>query len=348
MGKVCIFTSKAVSLRNVGRDIAKVCEAQGHVPRMFNYLIPPTDIFRMCDSAIFLMTFSPVWIGTWLTVYRDITIGKLKGRKWVPAIFYVTVEGRPKKHMVKPWMGRNIRYVAVSNYVKDKLESAGLPVESVVHHGVDFEAVNEALKLVPSVRKHLEKILKTKVIASAVLSPHRRKGIEELLNAWNIVREKSKDVGLYLLTPKDVVPPDGCYVDNKYGELSKAEVLALMGASDITILPSLSEGFGLPLIESNAMGTPVVHCLYPPLTEITNEGNFTFPYDKIQYYDCQEGIEYEFHRYNINNLAEAILEAADLALNKKDEMADRRAKVREHSKGFDIMKLYPKLLSLLK
>ncbi len=348
MGRLCIFTSKAVSLSNVAKDIAKVAEANNYIPRLFKYLIPPTDIFRCCDSAIYIMTFSPVWIGAWLTNYRDVTIGKLKGRKWIPAVFYVTIEGRPKKHLVKPWMGRNVDYVAVSKYVKNKLEEVGLPIKDVVYHGVDFEVVEEARKFVPTIRKHLEKKLGTKYIVSAILSGHERKGIKQLLEAWGKVREQRKDVGLYLLTPSTQVPTEGCVIDNKYGELSKVEVLALMGASDLTVLPSLSEGFGLPLIESNAMGTPVVHCFYPPLSEITCEHNLTFPYDEIIPYDCQEGIEYEFHVYNIKELANTILEGIDIIEKDKDRYADMRNKVMEHVKKFDIMDTYPKLLSLLK
>jgi len=348
MGRLCIFTSKATSLTNVARDIAKVAEAQGHVPRMFKYLIPPTDVFRICDSAIYVMTFSPLWIGAWISNYRDVTIGRIKGRKWIPAIFYVTTEGKLKRHLVKPWMGRNIDYIAVSKYVKAKLEDAGIPVKGVVYHGVDFEAVEEAKKLVPMVRKQLESKLKTKVIVSAVLSGHERKGVKQLLQAWSKVREQNKDVGLYLLTPLTLPAPEGCIIDNKYGELSKVEVLALMGASDLTVLPSLCEGFGLPLIESNAMGTPVVHCLYPPLTEITTEGNITFGYNQVLYYDCQEGIEYEFHVYELKDLVNAILEGVELALNHKDKYEEISSKLVEHAKQFDIMKTYPKLLSFLK
>ena len=88
--------------------------------------------------------------------------------------------------------------------------------------------------------------------------------------------------------------------------------------------------------------------MYPPLSEITSEHNITFPYEDIKYIDFQEGIEYEFHIYNIGELANAILEGIDLIENDRDKYNEIRNKLVEHAKKFDIMVTYPKLLSLLK
>ncbi len=45
-------------------------------------------------------------------------------------------------------------------------------------------------------------------------------------------------------------------------ELTDAELAYLYGACDVTIAPGLGEGFGYPIVESLACGTPVVHVDY--------------------------------------------------------------------------------------
>lgn len=346
--RICLITSKATSLSNVAKDIAKVAMGLGHPARLFSYLIPPVDMFKCCDAAIYVMTFSPVWIGTWLMNYRDVTIGRLKGRKWIPAIMYVTIEGRPKIHLMQDWMGRHVRYYAVSKYVRARLMEAGLPIEGVVYHGVDPEVVEEAKNLVPIVRKKLLDSLGVKHLYVSILSQHPRKGLKQLLRVWENITSELPDTALYVLTPAREPTPPQCYIDNKFGQYTKPEVFALMGAADYVIVPSYCEGFGLPLIEANAMGTPVIHCLYPPLTEITGEHNITFPYSDIRWFDAQEGIQYEFHVYEDKELADAIKQSYDILVNKPDAYKELSSKAVEHAKKFDIFKLYPKLIQALK
>lgn len=68
-----------------------------------------------------------------------------------------------------------------------------------------------------------------------------------------------------------VEPIDGRPVANLHG-IDDGGLAALMRGADVLCLPSLSEGFGLPVIEAMACGTPVVVSDRGSLPEVTGDG----------------------------------------------------------------------------
>ncbi|GIV97975.1 MAG: glycosyl transferase family 1 [Herpetosiphonaceae bacterium] len=65
------------------------------------------------------------------------------------------------------------------------------------------------------------------------------------------------------------------------GTISEEEKLALLRASDVLPFPSRYEGFGLPLLEGMAAGTPVISTDIPVVNEIIRHGEngLLIPYD---------------------------------------------------------------------
>ena len=65
------------------------------------------------------------------------------------------------------------------------------------------------------------------------------------------------------------------------GMISEEEKLALLRASDVLPFPSRYEGFGLPLLEGMAAGTPVISTDIPVVNEIVEHGEngLLIPYD---------------------------------------------------------------------
>ncbi len=65
------------------------------------------------------------------------------------------------------------------------------------------------------------------------------------------------------------------------GTISEEEKLALLRASDVLPFPSRYEGFGLPLLEGMAAGTPVISTAIPVVDEIVRDGEngLLVPYD---------------------------------------------------------------------
>jgi glycosyltransferase involved in cell wall biosynthesis len=59
---------------------------------------------------------------------------------------------------------------------------------------------------------------------------------------------------------------------HSWTNLDEAEVVALVQASDLLLFPSLFEGFGLPIVEAQACGRPVVTSDRSPMREVAGDG----------------------------------------------------------------------------
>lgn len=61
------------------------------------------------------------------------------------------------------------------------------------------------------------------------------------------------------------------------GRLSDAELAGALRRATVLAVPSLAEGFGLPLLEAMAAGVPVVHSDVPALAEVAGGAGVTVP-----------------------------------------------------------------------
>jgi len=345
--KVALLTSKATSLSNVGKDIGYVLHRHGHTPLLLSSLPPYWHVAELCDAVIIIYPASPLYCSHVFLWYRDFKLYEGK-----PIIFYTTIEGKPVMRRLKEWMYRDLEFIANSKYTYEKLIEAGLTVKGIIPHAIVRELVYEAEKLIPLARNNLKKLFPDKVIFGAIAFYHPRKGLENLAEAVAILGKKRKDFVVYLITSqkaKEALSPHEClHIDTVFGKRSREEILAWMGALDYLIVPSLAEGFCLPLLEANSMGTPVIHCAYPPLTEISDPRlNILFEYDRIESVDLEEGIEYEMHIYDPKALASAMEEAIELKRNDEKGYAKRRREVRKVIEKYDAFKHYTKLIRLI-
>ena len=107
--------------------------------------------------------------------------------------------------------------------------------------------------------------------------PH--KNLDGLLRAWPHVRAAHPGP-LFVLAgvepgPRDL--PDGA---KAVGFVPDAEVPALVARAEALVLPSFAEGFGLPVLEAHAAGTPVACSDLPALHEAGGEAAAFFnPHD---------------------------------------------------------------------
>jgi len=335
-----IVVGKAASLKNVGRDVAYVLMQHGHIPRMLTYRPSIYDAGHLAEACIIVFPASPLFGSNNMLFYRDLRI-----HLDMPTCFYTTIEGRPSYKFIREWMLREVEFVANSCYVRDRLIERGFRVEEVVPHGIVRETVENAKNHVSMVERRLKRLHGDKVVFGCLSFWHRRKGLDLLAEAVRVLRSKRNDFVVHLvtnsLTPRTLGRVDGLYYDLKYGERTREEVLAFLGAIDFLIVPSLAEGFCLPLLEANAMGTPAVFCEYPPLTDVGDPRcNFTFEYDDVEWLDIGEGIDYELHVYKPEWLAEAMEQAIDLKLHDKRGYERRSKRCTKVLDKFDALKIY--------
>lgn len=110
------------------------------------------------------------------------------------------------------------------------------------------------------------------VLAIGTLEP--RKGIDVLIRAMAAV----DDVPLVLagqpgwggLDPRRIAADAGLAPDRLrvLGRLTDVELVTVLRGSSVLAVPSLAEGFGLPVVEAMAEGVPVVHSDAPALIEV--------------------------------------------------------------------------------
>ncbi len=102
------------------------------------------------------------------------------------------------------------------------------------------------------------------VLGLATLEP--RKNLGALVDAWRLLDD---DLGLALAGGAgwggaEPQPVPGLM---RLGYVADAEVPRLLRGAEVFVFPSLLEGFGIPVVEAMACGTPVVASAHPSLDE---------------------------------------------------------------------------------
>ncbi len=190
-----------------------------------------------------------------------------------PSALYITVEGPFKIGMRKSFINRNrnVKVITPSYYSKMELEGQGVRVDGVIPHGVDpCEIPNIAVNNVDEPRMisvisgtDLYKIVGIAFLLRAVSrSEYLRSSVKLLLKVppalGSFVRRMAFDLGLKHV---DIIDT---YLDRK-------SLYKLLAEASVYVHPSLSDAFGLPIIEGMAVGTPAVVLDAPPWNEIVTD-----------------------------------------------------------------------------
>ncbi len=260
-------------------------------------------------------------------------------------------EGYPWNLLRSPQAG--VHYVCISKQRRDELlavwRANGQQVEitpQVIPNGID---VMSTLKLSPSVAEfvRMHRLLDRNVILLLPVRLTRRKNIEVAIDVLSRIRRRGVDAVLLLTGVKAPHHParsdaykheleehsvrsgvarEVLFVTDLVGHsLSDHEVIDLYALSDVLILPSRSEGFGLPLLEAMAHRLPIVASDIPVFRELAAGGG--------RFFDLAT---------DTDEIAEMVLDAASEPLTRM-----RRGVVREYDWGSVYRHhIYPLLSSL--
>ena len=339
---------KATSMYEQAKLIKKVFEEHGFDFTLTHYISMYDVIWKKYDVYMWFSVINPSWVVDWASIYIEAK-NAAKGN----AFFYATIEGIPYVHLAQWYSVKYVDFIANSYFTKDMLEKAGLRVVDVIHHAIDMGEVRLAKRLVQQLRRKLENDFPGKTIFCYVGRDDHRKQLDRLMKAIDILNEKAKDRFVLLmhveLRRPDLFKRPNVYITGEFGKLKHQQVLAFMGACDYLVFPSVCEGFGLPVLESMAMGTPVVHAWFPPLSEFSlKEYNVVFDYDDIEYWKTSAEQYFVMHMYDPKNLAEAMIRAMDIKEHYPSEYNDMRSKVAEHAKKWDYRNVYKKFVMKVK
>jgi glycosyltransferase involved in cell wall biosynthesis len=341
--RVAIFMGKAPSLKSVAEDLALVASEYNLTPLVFTDIYPQVVYSGKVQAVIFFYPMDPVHAIDKATYYYDFS-KMLQGA----AVWYTTVEGEILREHVNDPVWRYVEFIANSQYTREKLQRRGLNVIVTIPHGVHRSVVERAKKLAPALRKRVEEELKGTVTFLVVSGAHRRKNLDGLAKAMDILTQRQVFDYTVLGIVEGKPPHEAMYKIADFGSKPRYEVLAAMAAVDYVLMPTQGEGFGLPLIEANAMGTPVLHGLFPPLSEFTDtEANITWQAQEIEYIPPDPvrggGIMFELHKFPPEAIADAIIEAIDIRKNYPSKYEDMRAKALENARQYDSSRLYSKI-----
>jgi len=201
----------------------------------------------------------------------------------LPTVGYLTLDGRPLHQRWQELMGRMSHTVVCSSFAESVVREAGVPVPvSVVPLGVNpavFRPLpRDALTRVP-------RALLDRFVVGFVGRNQPRKQIPILVEAFAEFARGKEDAFLYLHASCRDVGWDLPALLDRFALRGKAgfprDLMPAQGVADevlaqvyslfsILALPSTSEGFGLPILEGMACGTPVVATNYSAMVELVD------------------------------------------------------------------------------
>ena len=283
------------------------------------------------------------------TVFRQTLnfLSKLLGQSQI--VFYGTTEGHSFVDEASLRIARQIKIVAVSNFVKQMLEEIGISVVGVVHHGIDMDD----RRVDAQFYKVLKKRFKNKKIIFTVSANHSRKGLDNLLYGYRLVEQEIKNAylilhseptGYYNLskTAKDL-KLQRLWLTDLFGKLSPTRLNAFYKLCEVYVQPSYSEGFGLPTLEAFRFDKPVIAVDAPPFNEVIKqrENGILVPLRKITWFNFANLILFKMHMYQAEDLAQAILEL----MSNQQYLTKMQENIRKEKYNWSIHKLYPRLLN---
>ncbi len=205
-------------------------------------------------------------------------------------------------------LGRAAAVFTVSEAAKrDLVAAAGIPAERihVTPNGVDASFFSPH----PPEERRAPYLL-----AVGTLEP--RKNLPLLLEAFRLLRREGRDLELRIVGRQGWADslPLGDLVPHVWitGPVPEQDLPALYADAACFVLPSLYEGFGLPLAEAMAAGAPAVASDIPALREVGGEAV----------------------RYADPSAPESFAAAIRAALDAREETEALRAAARERARGF--------------
>ena len=225
----------------------------------------PENIAMAASQGGFGITLFDVWVAI-NEAYHSL-----------PIVAWVPIDHDPVPPRVAEWCikGGNKMIIAMSKHGEQALLKAGVPRDRLryIPHAIDTKVWSADG---PTCRNVLRVPEDAHLTVITAMNKGKRKSFPEMLKAWALFAEARKDAYLYLHTDRfghldgiNLIPllrtikaPEDRirWVNSSQMRAGiAAETLAsIMRSSDVLLLASRGEGFGIPVIEAQAVGTPVI------------------------------------------------------------------------------------------
>lgn len=214
----------------------------------------------------------------WMTEY----IPSMEERRAVVHLAYFPIDGAPITPQWHNWLKNIDVPVVFSKYAYELVKEVIGKNPLYIPHGVDidnFKPLENRGELKSGVfgRENV-------FVVGCVARNQPRKNLPALIKAFSQFAKKKDDVALYMHTQiRDVGwnidelvqrfdVTDKAYCTNSFSAMngvSDQELNQIYNIFDVMALPTLAEGFGLPILESQSAGVPVLVTDCSACTELT-------------------------------------------------------------------------------
>lgn len=232
-----------------------------------------------------------------------------RGFRWIP---YYPVDSNPMPPMVRDRIAGAYKRIAMSKYGVEKTREQGLDCY-YVPHAIDTKSYYPVDKT--EARNRLNLPTDKYIIGTVAMNKGEcpsRKSFVEMISAFTLFKQKHPDA-VYLLHThngenlKDVVHFRELCAQNGL-EMGKDVIFtdpyfALVGADvnfmrdlyssmDVFMLVSMGEGFGIPILEAQACGCPVIVGDWTAMSELCFSGHKIDIKDAFPFYTKQAAYQY--------------------------------------------------------
>lgn len=215
----------------------------------------------------------------------------------IPIASWVPIDHQPAPPKVLDWLRKpNVTPIAMSRFGQAMIEQAGIESE-YIPHAVDTKIFKPTLTLPEGIsgREFVGGVGKFVVgmnFANKAGGFIHRKAVAENFLAFAIFAKKHDDVVLYIhsevygkqsgfMLPNILeacgVPPESVkFVDPiayQYG-ISQKTLAAIYSAWDVGLFTNYGEGFGVPQVEAQACGVPIITSNYAASAELASPDSF--------------------------------------------------------------------------
>ena len=254
-----------------------------------NIVFPISLIFKDSDKIIFTNTITPIFkipFKNYYPVLHDLWVYKSPDTASFAQSFYVKFVIFSIRHAYK-------KIVTVSDTVKNEIVDffKCSPDEvCVVYNTFSFgekPTVSVSEERQQSILSEFG--IKSKKYILSVATLNKRKNIPMLIDAYN--KLDNKDVKLVLVGGASTESFKDVDVKNIIftGYVDDETLKVLYKNALLYVFPSLYEGFGIPIIDAQAFGIPVICSDIPVFREVAGEGAIFFNHKSCD--DLQEKLE---------------------------------------------------------
>lgn len=266
----------------------------------------------------------------------------------LPILAWVPIDHEPLIPYTRNWFrGSKAIPIAMAQFGKRVLEDAGYKNVAYVPHGYDEDVFfqDDRVQCREDLGIPQDAFVVTMVAANKGVPS--RKCFSQAITAFSIFKEKHDDAILYMHTQMEDDGGEDLWsmsatlgvrpmVTDQYGlalGTPSSLVARIMNASDVLLNPAAGEGFGVPLIESQACGTPCITTNFSAMPEVAPVEAGNWSVDGQQLWTPFQSWQMT---PSVMELANAMEEA--YAESTEDRLA-RRERVAKHAAGYEAKKV---------